>query len=38
MSMVDARSLELVAIVNKEREVSSRMAISIVGGVGSVSG
>ena len=37
-SMVDARSLELVAIVDEEREVSSRMAISVIGGVGSVSG
>ena len=38
MSMVDAGSLELVAIIDEEREVSSRMAISAIGGVGSVSG
>ena len=36
ISIVDGRSLKLVAMVEDDNELSSRMAISVTGGVGSV--
>ena len=36
MLIVDGRSLKLVAMVEDDNELSSRMAISVTGGVGSV--
>ena len=35
ISIVDGRSLKLVAMVEDDSELSSRMAISVTGGVGS---
>ena len=36
ISIVDGRSLKFVAMVEDDNELSSRMAISVTGGVGSV--
>ena len=36
ISIVDGRSLKLVAMVEDDKELSSRMAISVTGGIGSV--